>query len=1323
MPHASTGGLPQVLCKRVEIIKNDIDIYVVEYQNVSDHFVIQKNRLKKLLKPNHFFTLGENKFEVLDIIKKIQPDFIHFEEMPEFFMDYNLAKEIYTKDRSYKIFETTHSSDYNVDDKKFFPDKFLFVSQYNSFKFNKFRIPSEVIEYPVEKRQRPTPERKLELFKKLGLDPKYKYVLNVGLFTRRKNQGYAFEIARKMVDKPVKFLFIGNQAGNFEDYWKPLMKNVPKNVVLLGEKDNVFDYYDACDLFLFTSRGFRFDKELNPLVIKEALEHQIPQFLFPLDVYNRKYDIENDTIHYLFGDLDIDTALVRNFLFPSDYFDLRKIGTTDDSMKRPKIRAVHLLLEEDDRKSESIKEMEKLKNFGIDYVQHINKRFTGVPPKEFCERPWDVGRLGSYSLRGPHYGNYTSFRKAILTEFTDDVDYLMVLESDCKLTVPIEEFVSKVFESCNKIHQHGIYYMSYGDRKNLRTGEVVSDVQENTDVSWMYVTNKIIGIQCIMFPKFARDYIQRSYQTQLWDVSDLYFNNVFKYKKKGIAPNLTTQIEGISTIQGENITHFLLKNDTNLLKDKNPNDILIEFIREPMGNSPADVFHLVLSDFYQNNIDTIKIDVCGSISSNLPITPIYSTTTNLSPHSSTWIQIHKWDEYESFYFDFSYKGTFLFRKEVKMKKTNKKIEEIKIQEPSKVEETKEEPIEIIEPIKVPFTMSGQEIIRISENDFKAEYNIEENKINIFYSNEHKSNFKVHFSDIDSNYPIFTKDMEFGKDFYNWIVPSHINYFKNYNNFNGYKLSFFNIDDNINESKPLYTKEIRLRNEKTVCTYNFTETDSINKDRYYEIFHEDVYKYLNISDKDECVIDFSSDYYLFSIYASNKGSKQVIGIDFSQSTYQKDYLNITYYNRIPLDLPTKIGLIKTDNYKLETFNDEVLSNTDRILLEYDTHEKLLTINDKLKKLGFIEINKTHNLSYFVKNNSEFVPKNTFKSNETGEDLYVVLTYPDTKVKQKTTIDCIKNIKQNTTKKILTASHYPLTKDIQQLTDFYLYDSYNPLVEHTLYNRYYSDMGDIRVDLHLDKLNNVNKLNQSLTVLNNIENSVRFAKESGYKKIICVSYDFIFNKDNIQLIDSICEKLDKENKKGYFMSYNEGDMSLLKTVFFIIDVNFYSEIFTNPRTPEKYNEECKQMGCHNFLESYFNKKLSSNLYHLIVENTDEEKLFNNSNINLFSGVEYLTVIPVKNQSAFVVWFNSSNKKDDRRIDFIFENNGTVEQSTHFIKDRSFYYRKFELNIHDNWRITARFIDSITNEKLDEFHFEIDKDSFINILNNGLFTEKNN
>jgi len=1080
-----------------------------------------------------------------------------------------------------------------------------------------------------------------------------------------------------MEDKPVKFHFIGNQAGNFEDYWKPLMKNIPKNVVLWGERDDVFDFYDACDLFLFTSRGFRYDKELNPLVIKEALEHQIPQFIFPLDVYNRKYDIESDTIHYLFGDIDVDAGLVQNFLFKKELPWESNYLHPYPPIVNHKIRAVHLLLEEDDRKSESIQEMSQLKNYGIDYVQHINKRFTGNPPKEFCERPWDVGRLGAYSLRGPHYGNYTSFRKAILTEFSDDIDFLMILESDCKLTVPIEEFVNKVYESCNIIQQYNIQYMSFGDNKNLRTGEMVSDVKENTTVPWMYVTNKIIGIQCIMFPKSIKNFVQRSYETMLWDVSDLYFNNVFKFKRKGIAPCLTTQIEGMSTIQGENITHFLLKNESNLLKEKNPNDIIIEFLEDKK-------FHCVLNDCYQDTIpkENIKVDV---LNENLQL--LYSTPLDLSPNNSSWIQIQEWEKQKVVYFDFTYKNTYLFRKEIIMKKSEEEEKKIEVKVQEKIEDN------------VPKPVPYEEIINITEKDFNPEFNTEENKINIFYSNDSPSKYKVLVTDIDSNYPIFSKDMDFSKDFYNWSIPSHINYFKSYKNFNGFKVHFYTGD------KKEFSKEIRLRNNPPVCNTQFDTTDWSDKDRYYEIFHEEIYSFLKLSSKDECVIDFNDDK-LFLIYAKEKGVKEA----YSPS---KKANNV---------FPYVISLIRINNFDFD-FNQltyTVLNRTDRILLEYDTNDKVSVIKNTLKNNGFIEIERItspHNSSYFVKNkNNELIsqPKN-------GEDLFVVLTYPDTTIKEKITKDCISNIKNYTNTKVLVSSHYPLTKEVQQLTDYYLYDSYNPLIEHTLYKFYWSEMDNVKVELNLDKLKNVNRLNQSLTVLNNIENSIRFAKDSGYKRIICVSYDFIFDEENIKTINDICKRLDKENKKGYFMRYVEGNMVLYKTVFFIIDVDFYSGIFTNPRTPEKYNKECKIMDIHNFLEYYFESKLKHHEIDLLIEDTDEEKLFNNPNINIFSGVEYLALIPVKNQSAFVIWYNSNNKKDDRRIDFMIENNGNTECITYFVKERSYYYKKLEVGIYDHWKIRVLFIDSTTNNIINEVNYEVDKDSFISILNNGLFTEK--
>ena len=1127
--HLSTGGAPQVLAKRIELIKDDVDVYVVEFNNYSDIYTIQKNRIKKLLEPGHFFTLGENKDELLDIIEKVQPNFLHMEEIPELFnISFDLTSKIYRKDRPYKIFETTHSSDFNVDDKIFFPDKFLFVSQYNCFKFNKFGIPSEVIEYPVEKIVR-TPEQKADAMKKLNLDPKFKHVVNVGLFTPRKNQAYAFEIARKMSDQPVRFHFIGNQADNFQDYWKPLLKNKPKNCILWNERDDVDTFLDACDLFLFTSMGFRWNKELNPLVIKEALEHQIPQFLFPLDVYNRKYDIE-DTIHYLNGDINIDSGLIKNFLFT------RKNMPWDSSYLHPyppmvkyKIRAVHLLLEEDNRKSKSIKEFEKLKDLGIDYVQHINQRYTDTPPREFCARPYNVGRIEAYSLRGPHYGNYQSFKKAMFTEFTDDIDFLMILESDCTLTVPIEEFVDKVFQSCEHINERGVHYMSFGDNRNLRTGEMVSD-NHGTITDWMYLTNKIIGIQCIMFPKFAKESILRSYETCLWDVTDLLYNEMFKYKQKAIAPRLTTQIEGVSTIQGENIEHFLLKDINTLISDKNEKDIIVEY------NKEDERFYCCLSDFFKGDINDIGITIKNDDNKQL-----YNTKTILSPFNSNWILLYDYKKYKYLLFDFYHKDEFLFTKKVKLSFSQAEKNEITLPPQSTVE------IKNIEYDEIDLTM---------DEYFNLDYKVDENRLYFPYSGKVKAIFNVTIRNIDTKDIIFTSNnMLFdNKDFINWVAPGRNDY-KDNPNFRGFSVDYQN-------GSYQFTKELVVRDNKP-------KTPKINQ----------------------------------------------------------------------------------------------------------------------------------------------------------KDIFLVMTYADTKIKEEITEQCIDNLSK-TNKKIILSSHYPVSKELQNKVDYYLYDSYNPLIEHTLYNFYWSTIPEGKIEIKLDKLQTKSNLNQSLTVLNNIENAVRFAKLTGYDKIISVSYDFIFNDENLLKINELCKRIDDEGKNGYFMLYGEGDMKLLKTVFFIINTEFYISKFENIRTPEKYNEICKKLGAHNFLENYFYKKLIDYSNELIIEETDETKLFNNKDINLFSGVEYLTVLPVENDNkSFVVWFNSSNDKDDRRIVFEYDNNGDKTNYTHFVKNRSFYFKKLTLKENDNYNISVSFIDSKSNEIISVQKFNVNEKNISELNINGRFIENKN
>lgn len=307
-PHLSTGGCPQYLLSKIEELNDKYKIFVIEYENVSDEYIVQKQKITSLL-GNRFYSLSDDKETLLTIINNINPDIIHFEEMPEYFMDVNIAKKIYVDNRQYYIFETSHDSSFNIANKTFFPDKFIFVSKYQCDKFKPLNIHTELLEFPIINRKKIDKENIIEELKIY----KNKFnVINIGLFTERKNQKELIEIARKLENENIIFHFIGNMAPNFEYYWKPLLKNLPSNCKIWGERNDVEQFYSIANLFYFASEGNEFNRETNPLVIREALSYGIPTFIHNLDVYQNMYSNEKN-IFYLDSNINQNIEKLRFF--------------------------------------------------------------------------------------------------------------------------------------------------------------------------------------------------------------------------------------------------------------------------------------------------------------------------------------------------------------------------------------------------------------------------------------------------------------------------------------------------------------------------------------------------------------------------------------------------------------------------------------------------------------------------------------------------------------------------------------------------------------------------------------------------------------------------------------------------------------------------------------------------------------------------------------------------------------------------------------------------------------------------------------------------
>lgn len=308
-PHLSTGGMPQYLYKKIETFNGDAEVYCIQYNNTSEEYVVQKNRIKDKIGAR-FHCLGNDKSKILDLIESICPDVIHFDDFVEFFIDANIIDKIYAPDRPYYIVETCHSSNVSPENKVYSPDKFIMVNEWMCDKFGEMGVPLDVLEYPIEDFKRPDRTTALA---ELGLDPGLKHIINIGLFTPGKNQGELIEYARKLQNYPLQFHFIGNTAPNFQHYWEPLLEDLPSNCRLWGERDDTDLFYKSADLFIFTSNW-----ELNPIVIKETLSWKLPILMRRLDPYKDSYD-DNPLVTYLtphgmYDDREFNIRSIKNIL-------------------------------------------------------------------------------------------------------------------------------------------------------------------------------------------------------------------------------------------------------------------------------------------------------------------------------------------------------------------------------------------------------------------------------------------------------------------------------------------------------------------------------------------------------------------------------------------------------------------------------------------------------------------------------------------------------------------------------------------------------------------------------------------------------------------------------------------------------------------------------------------------------------------------------------------------------------------------------------------------------------------------------------------------
>ena len=325
-PHLSTGGMPSFLLRRIKALMNNenFELFVVEYADVGGWaYVVQKNEIKKIIKPENFFTLHGDKSLLMNIIRDNNIDIVHADEILEGFEHSNripdsMFNDLYNNDRTWKIVETCHNVWFNPNTlKRFNPDGYAFCTPWHKERtFKDMPSYGEVIQFPIENKV-PSDEQKLEAKLSLGMDPNKKHVINVGLWTSGKNQGEGVEVARLLEksNPDIHFHFIGNQAPNFENYWGDIMKNLPSNVTVWQERADVDNFMKAADLFMFNSTW-----ECNPLVLREASSYGLKILTRNLEQY---MDMFTPYITEIDSDVNKTSDKLLKLIYSDEKYDVK----------------------------------------------------------------------------------------------------------------------------------------------------------------------------------------------------------------------------------------------------------------------------------------------------------------------------------------------------------------------------------------------------------------------------------------------------------------------------------------------------------------------------------------------------------------------------------------------------------------------------------------------------------------------------------------------------------------------------------------------------------------------------------------------------------------------------------------------------------------------------------------------------------------------------------------------------------------------------------------------------------------------------------------
>ena len=332
-------------------------------------------------------------------------------------------------------------------------------------------------------------------------------------------------------------------------------------------------------------------------------------------------------------------------------------------------------------------------------------------------------------------------------------------------------------------------------------------------------------------------------------------------------------------------------------------------------------------------------------------------------------------------------------------------------------------------------------------------------------------------------------------------------------------------------------------------------------------------------------------------------------------------------------------------------------------------------------------------------------------------YIMTSHPNFKMSEDITLRSIKAIKPS---HIFLSAHCPVSLDIQKEVDYVIFDKNNPLIRHDFFTVSWFPHDDYYATLNITKNNN--NFNHALGVFLNYYNSLILAKSQGYNIAVCTNFDLVFSPEDKEVINERIRRMVNGRRKAFFMNTPEREGTHYKTIFFITDIDYFLNTFKYIASEDIYKEEMKKVNSNtNCLENFVYHSLKYKTDELLLEEINEGELFPTSNINLFSLIEYNTILSIENNpDHFIIWFSSANSLDNREFNLEVKKNGQVIFTDEQLISKQFiYFKKVKFERGDNFEL--RFRTMSNGEILRDKTIEVNNEIFGDIKSYGVFIEK--